>query len=130
MMTVQESRPADDRMLPTQRDQAANKRGEVLFRRADRPIQPADLVVLAIGVVVASLAATELVSRQEHRGALREDERREQVAPVAAAHRVDCGVVGRSFNAVIDAGVLIVAVAVVLAVRLVVLVLVAYKVGE
>ena len=36
----------------------------------DLPVQPADVAVLAIGVVVALLGAAELVARQQHRRAL------------------------------------------------------------
>ena len=38
-----------------------------------RPVEPGDLVVLAIGVVVAALGAAELVAGQQHRRALRQE---------------------------------------------------------
>ena len=34
------------------------------------PVEPADFVVLAVGVVVASLGAADLVAHQQHGGAL------------------------------------------------------------
>ena len=40
---------------------------------AQAPVEPGDLVVLAIGVVVAALRAAELVAGQQHRHALRDE---------------------------------------------------------
>ena len=51
---------------------------------AERPVDPADGVVLAPGVVVAVLGAEELVAAQDHRHALRDHQRRDQVARLAA----------------------------------------------
>src|SRR5581483_1497956 len=44
------------------------------------PVEPRELGVLAPGVVVAVLCATELVAAEQHGDALREHERREEVA--------------------------------------------------
>ena len=52
------------------------------LRRAQ--FEPADLVVLAVGVVVAALRARELVAHQQHRHALRKQQRRQQVALLPA----------------------------------------------
>src|SRR6185437_15981586 len=46
---------------------------------ADVPVDPADLVVLAISVVVAALGAGELVASEQHRRALAEQQRRQDV---------------------------------------------------
>ena len=53
------------------------------------PVDPADLVVLAVGVVVALLRAIQLVAGQQHGHALREEQRGQQVAHLAAAQRDD-----------------------------------------
>src|SRR3712207_6925048 len=45
-------------------------------------------VVLTPSVVVAALRAARLVARDEHRHALREQERREEVSLLPRAHRV------------------------------------------
>ena len=44
------------------------------------PMDPTRLVVLAICIVVAVLRAAELVTRADHRSALRQDERRKQIS--------------------------------------------------
>ena len=67
------------------------------------PVDPADLVVLAIGVVVAVLRAAELVAGKQHRRALRQQQRREEIALLALAQRDDLGIVGRAFGAAVPA---------------------------
>ena len=94
-------------------------------RPSQLPVEPADLVVLAIGVVVALLRARELVARQHHRRALRQQQRCEEVAHLPLAQGVDARIVGRTLGAAVPGAVVASAVLVVLAVRLVVLVVVA-----
>ena len=55
------------------------------------PVDPTDLVVLAVGVVVALLGPAEFVAGQHHRRALGEQQRRQHVAHLAFAQRVDPG---------------------------------------
>src|SRR5205823_703236 len=88
------------------------------------PLEPRELVVLAVGVVVALLRAPELVAAEQHRRALREGERRKEVPLLARAERSDRRIVGRSLDAAVPAAVVVRAVAVSLAVRLVVLLVV------
>ena len=57
-------------------------------RVVELPVDPAELVVLAVGVVVAALRAAELVAGEQHRHPLREQERGEEVAELAVAERV------------------------------------------
>ena len=94
------------------------------------PVEPADLVVLTIGVVVAFLRASEFVARANHRGALREQEGREKVSHLSLAQRLDFRVFGWAFDAAVPRAIVRMAVAVVLAVRLVVLVVVGDEVAK
>src|ERR1700692_3856207 len=50
----------------------------VPIRLEPTPIQPADFVVLVIGIIVSELCVQKLVARSEHRGAVREHEEREE----------------------------------------------------
>ena len=63
----------------------------------------------------------DLVAADQHRHALREEERREEVPLLPLAQRVDPGIVRRPLDAAVPAAVVVGAVAVVLEVRLVVL---------
>src|SRR3712207_7389951 len=56
-----------------------------------RSVEPGDLGVLAPGVVVAALRAAELVAAEQHRRALAEQQRGQEVALLAGAKRVDLG---------------------------------------
>ena len=126
----QESIAPQDRILPPQRRQAPHEphlRG-VLLR--ERPVDPGDLVVLAVGVVVAALRARELVAGEQHRRSLRQQQRREQVAHLPSAQLVDSRVVGLAFDAAIPRAIVGVAVVVVLAVRFVVPVVVRDEIVE
>ena len=106
------------------------KRRKPAFFCSQRPVDPADRVILAPRVVIAVLGAEELVAAQDHRHALREHQGRHQVPHLAAADRHDVGCVGRPLDAAVPAPVGVVAVAISLAVGLVVLVVVRDQVVE
>src|SRR5580704_129600 len=94
------------------------------------PANPAGLVILAIGVVIAVLGIADLVAGQDQGNALGEQKAGELIFPQLVAQRVDGGIVGRAFVAAIVAVIVVGAVAVVLAVRLIVLGVVAEEVVE
>ena len=84
---------------------------QVLVAARRGPVEPADLVVLAVGVVVAALRARELVAAQDHRRAGGE----QQIAGVVLHHlpaqREHRGIVGVAFGAAIPRVVVVGAVA-------------------
>src|SRR5437588_547340 len=94
------------------------------------PVEPRNLVVLTPGVVVAALRSRRLVPGDEHRDALRQQERREEVSHLPPADGVNRRVFGRAFDAVVETEVVVVPVAVAFAVRLVVLLVVADEVSK
>ena len=94
------------------------------------PVDPADFVVLRIGIVVAALRIADLVAGKQHRDALREHQRRNEVALLLLAQREDALVLGGTLGAAVPRAVVVVAVAVVLAIGLVVLVVVGNEVLE
>src|SRR4051794_5847957 len=112
-------------MASAEVEQQAGELGEVAaFLPDPGPVDPRDLVVLAIGVVVAALGSADLVACQQHGGALGKQQRGQEVAALACAKGEDVGGVRGTFDAVIPTVVAGVAVAVALAVGLVVLVIV------
>src|SRR6266513_6132279 len=86
-----------------------------------RPIEPADLVVLAINVVIAVLRPAPLIAAGQHRHALRKKKCRQEISALTIAQGIDLCVIGRSFDAAIPREIIIVAVLVAVAVRLIVL---------
>src|SRR4051812_26478023 len=94
------------------------------------PIHPAERIVLAIAVVIALLSAAALVTVREHRGALGQEQRRQQVALLFRTQRSHLGIIRRTFYAAVERQVVVVPVAVFLAVGLVVFTLVGDQIGE
>ena len=99
------------------------------FKRKVTPL-PIYGQVLAIGVVVALLAAPEFVSCGEHDRAGRGEQRAEQRAHIGSAPGEHVGVLARSFDAAVPRMVFTMSVAVALAIGVVVAVLVSNAVGE
>src|SRR5262249_44571467 len=65
--------------LPAQRGELPNELGQVFAVATEaRPFHPADLVVLAIGVVVAVLTVAYLIAGEQKRDALRQHQAREK----------------------------------------------------
>src|SRR5262249_8972083 len=108
-------------MRLAQADQASAELEQAATRAVKIPVEPADLVVLAIGVVVAALRPPQLVAAQQHRPSRGEEERGQEVAHLPLAQRDDLRIVGRALDAVVPAAVVVASVPVLLAVRLVVL---------
>src|ERR1700724_3343219 len=129
MAAVQETTEAQDPIGAAERYQARNERGQrlALRRLGLLPIEPGNLVVLAVGVVVAALGAAELVATEQHWGPEREEQRREHRALHPTARRENLFVLGRSLDSPV---VGISFAAAVLPVRLVVALRIAHEVGE
>src|SRR6266542_2219266 len=94
------------------------------------PRRPADLVVLAIRVVVASLRVSELVAAADHRHTDRQQQRGHDVSALPVAQLQDSPIRGGAFDPAVPAEILILAVTVLLGVRVVVFVVVADKVRK
>src|SRR4029079_7063021 len=70
------------------------------------PVEPAQLAVLAVGVVVAELRPADLVAHRDHRHADGQELDREQVPDLTIAQRLDRGAVRRALDAAVPAPVL------------------------
>ncbi len=110
----------EDGGLRPQRHHLLGEGEQPLILRAPLPVDPADLVVLTVGVVVAKLAAAHLVAGEEVGSALGEQQGGDQVAFLLLAQVVDARIQGRPLDAVVAGEVVAVAVAVILAVGLIV----------
>src|SRR5436190_3058616 len=94
------------------------------------PVVPGELVVLAVRIVVAALRAADLVAAQQHRHALREKERRQEITLLPSADRDDLRIGRRTFGAGIPGAVVVRAVVVVLAVGFVVFLVVRHEIAQ
>ena len=98
---LEEPLPAEHRMRGAQRGQPGRELGEHLVVAGVVPVDPADLVVLGVDVVVAALGAAQLVAVGDHRHALGQQQRGDEVALLPLPQRVDLAVVGRPLDAVV-----------------------------
>src|SRR5262245_26003676 len=112
---------AEQRMRPPKLNEMLEKPEQVGMRLEEAPIDPTDLIVLTVGVVVAALCAPELIPGQNHRGASGKEKDRRKVAHLPLTQPDDLRGLGRSLAAAIPAQVLITTVGVMLVVGLVVL---------
>ena len=94
------------------------------------PVHPGDLGVLRVHVVVAVLGAPELVAVRDHRHALRQQQRRQEVALLPRSQHQHRRVVGLALGAHVERAVVVAAVVAALAVRLVVLLVVRDQVAQ
>ena len=94
------------------------------------PVDPRDLVVLAVAVVVALLGAAGLVAHERHRNALGQEQRRQQVALLLRPALEDDRIVIVALGAAVPRPVVRLAVGVALSVRLVVLFVVRDEIAQ
>src|SRR5947209_3234567 len=99
-------------MASAQLDQSADELAERLVARLALPVEPGNLVVLAVAVVVPALGSPDLVAPAQHRHALREEERGQEAPLLPITQRQDRQVLGRPLDAAVPAGVVVRAVAV------------------
>src|SRR4051794_39050559 len=91
--------------LPTQDGLLYEAQEIFLAFVAARPVDPRDLVVLRVGIVVSPLRTRDLVPMGDHRRALREGERREHALHHAIARVEDFLIIGRSLRTPVPAEV-------------------------
>src|SRR5215468_2216938 len=103
-------------MLISQSDQFSGELKKLILLVVTLPIEPTDLVVLAVSVVVAVLSPAPLVSAAQHRHALGKKQSGKKIPALPVAQRVDLRIVGGSFHAAVPRLIVVVAVAVIVAV--------------
>src|SRR5262249_35112786 len=98
-LAIEEPAPAEHRMIRTQ---CRHHTGELQQAAVGGgPVDPGELVVLAVAVIVAVLRAAQLVAVTDHRHALRQQQRGDEIALLASAQFVDLRVVGWPLRAAV-----------------------------
>ena len=118
------------RVAPPECDQAPRELEQRGSLGARGPVEPGELVVLTVRVVVAALGAVDLVTAEQHGHALGQQQRGEPVALLALAEAPDGGILGLAFHAAIPGAIVRLAVLVALPVRVVVLVVVRHQIVQ
>src|SRR6266566_5591732 len=125
---LEEFATPEHRVLLVQRDQLPNESERITVHALRSPIDPADFVVLAIGIVVPALSTPDLVSCEQHGDALRKQDCCHEVPLLPCPKLIHLGIIGRAFSAAIPAPVVVGAVAILLAVSFVMLGVVAHEI--
>src|SRR5205823_5052840 len=77
--------PAQHRVVAAKRDHSTRELQQRALLLVQVPVEPAELVVLTVPVVVAVLCTRNLVTTEQHRHALREQQRGEERTHTARA---------------------------------------------
>lgn len=99
--SLEEFGPAKDRVFLAESDQLYNEADQPLFDFAALPGEPAELVILAINVVVTLLTPREFVPAREHGNALRKKKRCQKVPDLSSAQGVDFFILGWTFDSAV-----------------------------
>ena len=92
------------------------------------PIQPGDLVVLTVRIIVPQLGIAELVSHEDHGGGGCQQKKGISISDLFETQFLDLSIIHRTFLAAVPAEVEIVSVPIVLTVRLIVLLTVGHQI--
>ena len=123
---------AKSRMPLTDLDQVLGKSQQLAIIRQPRqiPIQPIQRVILTIGIVVTTLGAPHLVTSQQHRHPLRQQQGCEKITPLLHAQRQHRRIIGIPLRSAIPTAVVPLAVLIVLAIGFVMALVVADQIVE
>src|SRR5450759_5793943 len=97
--------------------------------RCELPVNPGELVVLAVDVVVATLGSADLVAVGDHRDTLAEQKRGQEVALLLPSQGVDGRVIGLALGPAVPGAVVALAVLVALPIGVVALLVVGHMVS-
>ena len=111
-------------------DECFDESVDIAISLQQTPVEPADIGVLAVSVIVASLGSAHLIAHEKHRRAGGQKLQCEEVLDLTIAQRLDFRIVGRPLRTAVPAQIIIGAIAVALAVGLVVLPVVGDQIVE
>src|SRR5579863_9322777 len=89
--TIEEPAAMQDRVISAKVNHHAKETEEVLMLLYQIPVEPVDLVILAIRIIVALLCSPDLVAGNEHGNALREHQDGSEVLDLPVAQGLDIG---------------------------------------
>jgi hypothetical protein len=100
-ITLEKTSAAECRMVPAQRGHGRGELHQTCVPFRQGPVQPGDVVVLTVPVVVAVLRAAHLVTGHQHGHALGQEKRGEEVSDLGRAQREHCRIVGLPLHATV-----------------------------
>src|SRR5512145_213400 len=124
------SAPAKKRMALSQRKKSSRKLSQRPGVRVELPVDPGELAVVTVSIVVAELGASHFVAGHKERHTLREQQRREEVTFLLISQIPYRNLIGGALHAAVPAAVVVRAVAVAFQIGFVTLTLVAHEVVQ
>jgi hypothetical protein len=104
---------------PAKHKHATSKLKDFAVALQQRPIDPTDLVVLAVRLIVSSLAAPELVSLEKHWYVSADRDCQQEVLDLADAQHFDCRIAECPLDAIVRTVVLRWSISIVLSIGIV-----------
>src|ERR1017187_4587059 len=108
------------RMPLAQADHSLHERQQVAILRLQIPVQPTCRIVLAIRVVVSQLRMTGAITRVQHRYALGQQQRGQEIPLLLGAQSLDVGIFRGTLCSAIPAEIIVVAIPILFAVGFIV----------
>src|SRR5207248_2308463 len=93
--------PPEHRMFLAQSNHFLYKFQKLLIYVLRVPVEPADLVVLAVRVVIAVLRVANRVAGEKHRHSLRKQQRCHEIAFLTRTYLPDLGILSRTFDSTV-----------------------------
>src|SRR5829696_3711742 len=103
---------------------------KVVIPCRERPVIPAEIIVLAVGIVVATLGTADFIAAEKHRRALGQEKGGQKVSLLPSTNGEDLRVGRRTLTAVIAGDVVVGTVSIVLPIHPIVLVVVGDEVAQ
>src|SRR5262249_11726867 len=130
VFTLKKFRSPKNRVLAPHLNQFAGELKQTFLFFVPLPVQPTDLIVLTIGVVVSLLRSAELVAAQEHWHSLRQKQHRQKIALLLAAQILNLRIVSRTFGAAVPGTIMRITVTIFLTIAFIVLLVVADEIVQ
>src|SRR4030067_1857240 len=102
-------------------NQLADKPQQISLSLDILPVEPAQLIILAVGIVIAVLRAANFISHQDHRRTLGDQQDGEKILKLLHPQTLNRWIIGGSFITTIPAEIMIAPILIVLTVQFVVL---------
>src|SRR5260370_12050388 len=96
---LEKFRTAKDRMIFPELNQSSGESKQLILLFIALPIEPTNLIVLAISVIVSVLRSAPFVAAAEHRHALRKKQRRQKIPALTSSQGVHLRLVVRTLPA-------------------------------
>ena len=89
--------------LEAGRDEVFDKPMQVGVSRKEVPVEPTDLAVMAVGIIIASLSSPDLITHQDHRHPWGQKGDAQKILHLPVPELFDCRTVRRALNAAVPA---------------------------